>query len=362
MAKSLLAGMTDYSHQTFDDILEDLKTEYETVTQFIDVIETNIDHLKSIQYWQRNVPSSFEDIVLYALKLYHTCQTELTEIIDEIQNEVEAHHIERIASLSKTASEVNVDIGQIWHNKYDNKEYGNKDFESVDTVYCQTRNMAANLLDLGNVAQRLKVYIGKKKQIQEEDETVEDSTINILFLSSSPEGEDRIRVDKELRILEELLESAKLRDKISLTPKVAVKSDTISKAMLTVNPEIVHFSGHSDVDGIAIENEDGESVFFPVEGLDRLFQLFKDKTKCVLLNSCYSEEQAEIISNHNMFVVGMNDSIGDDAAISFSTGFYQAIGAGKDYEFAFDMGMVLIAQHIDDIDTPTLWKNGQQIR
>ncbi len=68
MAKSLLAEMTDYSHQTFDDIVEDLHTEYETVSKCIVEIETNIDNLKSIQYWQQNVSSAFENIVQYALQ------------------------------------------------------------------------------------------------------------------------------------------------------------------------------------------------------------------------------------------------------------------------------------------------------
>ena len=58
----------------------------------------------------------------------------------------------------------------------------------------------------------------------------------------------------------------------------------------------------------------------------------------MVLNSCYSEEQAQAISKHIDFVVGMNESILDRAAIEFAIGFYDAIGSGRDIEDAFNFG------------------------
>jgi len=40
MAKGLFGGMTDYSHQSFDDIIEDLDHEFRNISAFIDAIET----------------------------------------------------------------------------------------------------------------------------------------------------------------------------------------------------------------------------------------------------------------------------------------------------------------------------------
>ncbi|MHC4752724.1 MAG: CHAT domain-containing protein, partial [Planctomycetota bacterium] len=39
------------------------------------------------------------------------------------------------------------------------------------------------------------------------------------------------------------------------------------------------------------------------------------------------------------YVIGMNAAIPDETAISFSVGFYKAIGAGKDIEFAYKLGI-----------------------
>lgn len=186
-----------------------------------------------------------------------------------------------------------------------------------------------------------------------------NENITILFLSSSPDDVIKLRVDKEVRKIEEGFEASKLRERIKLTKKEAVKQETITKAMLDIDPDFVHFSGHGEKDGILIENENGTSELFPKEGLDKLFNLFKDNTKCIFLNACYSEAQAKTISKNSIYVIGMNDSIDDDVAIKFSIGFYQAIGAGKDIEFAFQMGLVLISQFASGKDTPVLWFNGE---
>jgi hypothetical protein len=38
------------------------------------------------------------------------------------------------------------------------------------------------------------------------------------------------------------------------------------------------------------------------------------------------------------FTVGVEDSLGDAAAIEFSRGFYDALAAGKEIEFSFEQG------------------------
>ncbi len=60
--------------------------------------------------------------------------------------------------------------------------------------------------------------------------------------------------------------------------------------------------------------------------------------ECVLLNACYSEVQAKAIAQHIPYVIGMNQAIGDRAAIEFATSFYDALGAGESVDFAFRLG------------------------
>lgn len=179
--------------------------------------------------------------------------------------------------------------------------------------------------------------------------------INILFLGAAPIDEVRLRIDEELRDIESGLKMATLRDQFELRSKWAVTAKTLQQAMLDENPVIVHFSGHGHVSGIAVEDTLGKSKLIDNDAIGSLFELFSSTTKCVVLNSCYSESQAIKISKHIPYVIGMKSSVNDKAAISFAVGFYAALGAGKDIEFAFKMGTVAIKlEGISGSDLPIL--------
>ena len=166
--------------------------------------------------------------------------------------------------------------------------------------------------------------------------------IKILFLGASPIDEVRLRIDEELRDIEGGLKLATLRDQFELKSEWAITTKTLQQAILDENPTIVHFSGHGDVDGIAVEDTLGNSKLIENEAIGSLFELFSENINCVVLNSCYSESQATEISKHIPYVIGMKSSVNDKAAIAFSVGFYTALGAGKDIGFAYKMGVVAI--------------------
>jgi CHAT domain-containing protein len=161
----------------------------------------------------------------------------------------------------------------------------------------------------------------------------------ILFLAANPRGTHRLRLDEEVKKIEQGLERSKRRSEFKMVQKWAVTDDDLRRAMLDHEPEIVHFSGHgSGADGLAFEDDSGQVQLISGEALARLFELCCDSVKCVVLNACYSEDQADAIAQHIDYVVGMNKAIGDVAAIKFAVGFYDALGAGKDYEAAFKFG------------------------
>ncbi len=78
--------------------------------------------------------------------------------------------------------------------------------------------------------------------------------------------------------------------------------------------------------------------FVQADALAELFRLFSSHVQCVLLNACYSEIQANAIVENINFVIGMDRSISDRAAIQFAIGFYDALGAGKSVETAYSFG------------------------
>lgn len=160
MAKGLIGGMTDYSHQSFNDILVDLIAEKNRTIEFRNRIQSCIDELEANNYW-KSVPVDFKLIIAYSIRHFNTAITEFEEIINDLQIEVKPHHILRLQRISNVAGKINVDIGKVWHQKYLRKDYSNDNFRIVEEIYSGTRDMAVNLLDTSNIAERLKDFIGK---------------------------------------------------------------------------------------------------------------------------------------------------------------------------------------------------------
>ena len=139
--------------------------------------------------------------------------------------------------------------------------------------------------------------------------------------------------------IDAVLSRAKLRDQFEIRPQYAARPSDIQQALLDYNPQIVHFCGHGGGErGLVFADDGDRSQFVSAQALANLFELFADSVKCVVLNACYSEVQAMAIVAHIDAVIGMNQPIGDKAAIRFSEGFYRGLGAGKDVEFAYKLG------------------------
>ncbi len=202
----------------------------------------------------------------------------------------------------------------------------------------------------------------------------------ILILAANPKGTNRLRLDEEVRKIEQGLERAKKRDQFKLVVKWAVTDDDLRRALLDNEPEIVHFAGHgtragqsgtgrdlipaADVDagGLVFEDDVERMQVVSADALAGLFKLCADSVKCVLLNACYSEDQAKAIVRHIDFVIGMKKAIGDPAAIKFAVGFYDALGAGKDFKKAFEFGRNAVnLKRIPGHLTPILMKKRRRV-
>ncbi|MCT7977950.1 CHAT domain-containing protein [Laspinema olomoucense] len=178
----------------------------------------------------------------------------------------------------------------------------------------------------------------------------------ILILSVNPPGTTRLRLDREVREIQATLKRSKYRDSFQIVTEGAVRVDDLRRALLEYQPAIVHFSGHGvGTEGLVLENDAGQTQLVSNESLGNLFNLFQTKIECVLLNACYSEIQAQVIHQYIDYLIGMNQPIGDEAAIKFATGFYDALGAGEPYERCFEIGCASIAlEGMDEADTPKL--------
>lgn len=189
-----------------------------------------------------------------------------------------------------------------------------------------------------------------------------DDKIKILFVAANPTDQARIQTDKEHRIIKAEMERGSHRDFYKfLDPQFSV---TITELLRAVNqkPQIIHFSGHGETAGIIISTDNNNTQLVPISALERIFKPLKESTKIVILNSCYSAEQAKVISNFGMCIVGNNLPIGDGAAISFAKGLYNGLSEGKSFNDACNDAMiVLTTEYANYAHVVEIWKDGQKL-
>jgi hypothetical protein len=180
----------------------------------------------------------------------------------------------------------------------------------------------------------------------------------VLFLGAEPNKMGQQRLGQELRDITEGLQRSTKRDRFNLQQRWAVRPKDIQRAMLEVKPHILHFAGHGEgEDGLVFEDDAGNSNLVNGAALAGLFELFADRLNCVVLNGCYSEVQAQAISQHIPYVIGMQKAISRPGALAFAVGFYDALGAGNDVEFAFKLGCAAIGMAgIAEYSMPVLLK------
>ncbi len=171
--------------------------------------------------------------------------------------------------------------------------------------------------------------------------TRRSTKMKILFLASNPTSSERLALDEEARSIEDKVRAARLRDEIEFRTKWAVRPADLQQILLEEDPTVVHFSGHGGGPfGLVLHSDvEGDDSAVSSAALADLFRVLKDRIRIVVLNACYSKEQAEAIVEEIDFVVGMADSIGDEGARVFAAAFYRGLAFGKTVQTAFDLGL-----------------------
>ena len=206
----------------------------------------------------------------------------------------------------------------------------------------------------------------------------------ILILSANPKQTSRLRLEEEMRQIEEMLKRSQQRDQFEVKPCLASRPIDVQQAMLEERPQIVHFCGHglggdatgptgartlvplevvdNGLEGLILEDDAGSQKLVSAAALAGMFACLSNRgIECVVLNACHSEVQAAAIAKHVPYVIGMTQAIGDRAAIRFSEGFYQALGNGESLEFAYRWGRnAIVMDGLDEAFTPVLLRRSSE--
>ncbi|MEM7656848.1 MAG: CHAT domain-containing protein [Bacteroidota bacterium] len=268
----------------------------------------------------------------------------------------------RIASLPNMGEEQEQEVIVLQQQWNDLKKQQRRNLINFDNANIRTAQITTSLLDLLNNWEEMGPT--GTEEPAKPSSPVSSEVWNILFLAANPTDSGKLRLGEEHREISEALRRSKHRNRYQLGQAFAVRPRDLTRAMLDENPAIVHFSGHglaldrpadapgsrsldlSNLEqeqlsgGIALEDQTGNTKVVEASVLSDLFSLSNGHIQCVLLNACHSQLQAEAIIEHVPHVIGMNTAVPDRTAIAFATGFYDALGAGRDIPAAFDYAKI----------------------
>jgi hypothetical protein len=174
--------------------------------------------------------------------------------------------------------------------------------------------------------------------------------LKVLYLAANPIGTEPLRLDEEIRSIQDRIRGARFAARLTLSSAWAVRVEDLARTLRANSPDIVHFSGHGSPDGILVENEQGLPTPVPGDALAELFHLEGRSVQAVVLNACYTEHQALGIAQQVAFVVGTWPAIGDDDAVAFSGRFYESIANGDSLGKSFTAGSNEIALRGGSVD------------
>jgi CHAT domain-containing protein len=152
--------------------------------------------------------------------------------------------------------------------------------------------------------------------------------IKVLLLSADRSTGTRLRLDDEVRAINDAIQQGSARARLALLPHLAVRVRDLQPVLLRHEPQIVHFAGHGDDSGgIVVGDDFGQPKTVARDALNALFRALANRPRVVVLNACGTLTPEDADDCVVDVTIEMNNQIGDDSAIFFAEGFYGALAA-----------------------------------
>lgn len=211
----------------------------------------------------------------------------------------------------------------------------------------------------------------------------------ILFVGADPHPYNGLRpyprldLDAEVREIERALPAPSF----TLVSGEATHGELL-RQLREVNPDIVHFyyAGHGCWDasrdipsmdrpapqlpfdlhphiddpqhGLALLDRDGQPTLVSPDALAQMFDAADNPVRLVVLNACHSGPLAKALVSHVDCAIGMDGTLDERAARSFSARLYGALGDGESIAAAFRRACAAVEGMCDDAQPQMAVRDG----
>ena len=279
-----------------------------------------------------------ESTVVSNLKKIKSYSSQLSKVSQQISS------IEK--KIAKKSTDISIEEGKLRREE----EYEQKKRNEVENKRLKDmKNLQKSIANHNLLHQQTQLEIAELKHVPEK--------ITVLFIASNPLDQQKLRLDEEAREIEIMIRKSDYRDSVSFVSKWATRPLDILQVINEINPTIVHFSGHgSDKNELVLQDNSGNTKLVSKEAIVQTMVSTSDDIRLVFFNTCFSFGQAQAITEHIEVAIGMNTSIGDDAARIFASQFYSSIGFGHTVQKAFQQAKsALLLEGISEENTPELY-------
>ena len=154
--------------------------------------------------------------------------------------------------------------------------------------------------------------------------------VRILFVSANAPTDLHLDIEREQRGVQNSLMLGKYRDQFAVILAPAIRPEDLPTRLSNESPAVVHFSGHGLQEGVIFRESN-----IAISGPQLAEALTNRNVRLVVLNSCFSLDQAEAISNVVPSVVGTKKAVSDNDAVRFSEALYRGLADGRTVGEAF---------------------------
>jgi CHAT domain len=185
----------------------------------------------------------------------------------------------------------------------------------------------------------------------------------VLLLTSNSLPGQPLRVDAEVRRVQEAVRGSKFAENVQVEYRPAADLKSILDGLNDYQPQVVHFSGHGSKTDLVTDTGTVDAALandkLSYSLLGQALAATDHPPQIVMLNSCWSSAARKVIPPSVDFLVSMSVPISDIAAAAFAPQFYAALASGQSVSSAFKQGAVAVsAASLSEAATPELHCNG----
>ena len=171
--------------------------------------------------------------------------------------------------------------------------------------------------------------------------TTKRKKLTILFLGLDIKDMEILKSNEEFQLIYDIIEESEYKDYIQIIPALSIKRNQLRSKILKYRPQVLHFVGHG-IEKIGTifpgDNLDTDSNTLEFDLISTI-EKYSNFIKLVVFNTCYTGDLAKKLKNVIDISIGVNETVDDDGAISFTRGFYRVFCNGENIYDSFEKGI-----------------------